>query len=237
MKVLVNGGINLSELDGWWAEAYTPEVGWAIGDGQEHGDDPTWDRQDAESLYAILENEVIPQFYTHDEKGIPTAWVARIRESMANLTPIFSANRTMREYAERYYVPAAAAYRNRAAHEGKAGTELVRWQRDLARNWAAMRFGSVKVETSGERHRFNVQIYLGEIDPDHVRVELYAEASAGGKGQRAMTRGDRLVGANGFNYSAEVSCTRPATDYTLRIIPCHEGVAVPLEVNSILWER
>ena len=118
MKVLVNGGINLSELDGWWAEAYTPEVGWALGDGKEHGDDPAWDAAEAEALYDLLEREVIPEFYARDDKGIPTSWVARIRESMARLTPRFSANRTVREYTEQRYIPAAAAYRGRAADNG-----------------------------------------------------------------------------------------------------------------------
>ena len=93
MKVLVNGGINLSELDGWWAEAYAPELGWALGDGREHDDDPTWDAAEAEALYDLLEREVIPAFYTRDEQGIPAAWVARMRESMARLTPRFSAGR------------------------------------------------------------------------------------------------------------------------------------------------
>ena len=100
MKVLVNGGLNLSVLDGWWAESYSHNVGWAIGDGQEHGDDPAWDRADAEALYAVLENEVIPEFYKRDEQGIPRSWVARIRESMAVLTPAFSANRAVRQYTE-----------------------------------------------------------------------------------------------------------------------------------------
>ena len=88
MKVLVNGGINLSELDGWWAEAYTPDVGWALGDGQEHGDDPAWDAAEADALYDLLERKVIPEFYTRDEHGIPVAWVARMRESMARLTTL-----------------------------------------------------------------------------------------------------------------------------------------------------
>ena len=90
MKVLVNGGLNLSELDGWWDEAYTPEVGWAIGDGKEHGEDPAWDASEADMLYTLLEREVIPEFYQRDQNGIPTAWVKRIRESMARLTPRFS---------------------------------------------------------------------------------------------------------------------------------------------------
>ena len=96
MKVLVNGGVNLSELDGWWAEGYEPELGWAIGDGREHGDDPAWDATEAEELYELLEREVVPQFYTRDENGIPAAWVARVRESMARLTPRFSSNRAVR---------------------------------------------------------------------------------------------------------------------------------------------
>jgi len=100
MKVLVNGGINLSELDGWWAEAYTPELGWAIGDGNEHGDDPAWDAIEADQLYNLLEQEVVPEFYNRNEKGIPAAWISRMRESMAQLTPRFSADRTVREYTE-----------------------------------------------------------------------------------------------------------------------------------------
>ena len=121
MKVLVNGGINLSELDGWWAEAYAPEVGWALGDGQEHGDDPAWDAVEAEALYELLEREVIPEFYTRDDQGIPTAWVRRMRESMARLTPRFSASRAVCEYTEERYLPAAAAYRQRAADDGCRG--------------------------------------------------------------------------------------------------------------------
>ena len=97
MKVLVNGGLNLSELDGWWAEAYAPSVGWALGDGAEHADDPARDALEASQLYDILENQVIPEFYSRDENDIPRRWVARVRESMAQLTPLYSANRSVRE--------------------------------------------------------------------------------------------------------------------------------------------
>ncbi len=109
MKVLVNGGINLSELDGWWAEAYSPEIGWALGDGCEHGEDPAWDAAEADALYNLLEREVIPEFYARDGQSIPTRWVERMRKSMASLTPRFSADRTVREYTEQHYVPGAAA--------------------------------------------------------------------------------------------------------------------------------
>ena len=193
MKVLVNGGINLSELDGWWAEAYTPEVGWALGDGQEHGDDPAWDALEADALYERLEREVIPEFYTRDERGIPTAWVARMRESMARLTPRFSANRTVREYTEQHYLPAATAYRLRIANKGAIGRQMVDWQHSLEQKWATLHFGEVKVETSGEQHIFEVQVYFNDLDPKAVRVELYAD----GVGARSSAAGDEACSPTG----------------------------------------
>jgi glycogen phosphorylase len=179
MKVLVNGGINLSELDGWWAEAYTSGVGWALGDGQEHGDDPSWDAAEAQALYDLLEREVIPEFYSRDESGIPRAWVARMRESMARLTPRFSTNRTVREYTEQHYLPAAATYRARAADNGAVGRQLVNWQHALEQKSAMLHFGEVKVEIVGEHYVFEVQVYLDELDPNAVRVELYADGING----------------------------------------------------------
>jgi len=237
MKVLVNGGINLSELDGWWAEAYTPEVGWALGDGQEHGDDPSWDAAEAAALYDLLEREVIPEFYTRNKQGIPTAWVGRMRESMAQLTAQFSANRTVREYTEGHYIPAAAAYRERAADKGAVGAQVVNWQHTLEQKWAMLRFGEAKVVSDEGNHKFEVEVYLGSFDPNSLRVELYADGVNGGEPEwQEMTRSQELMDANGYYYSAQVPATRPATDYTARVIPHHDGVAVPLEANQILWQ-
>jgi starch phosphorylase len=239
MKVLVNGGINLSELDGWWAEAYTPEVGWALGDGLEHGDDPARDAIEAEELYTILEQKVIPEFYTRDKQGIPTAWVARMRESMAQLTPQFSANRTVREYAERYYLPAAAAYHERAVEKGKAGLQMVDWQHTLRNKWSNVRFGDVKVVTNGEWHLFEAQVYLNGIGPDAVHVELYADKLSSGSPVRIeMSRDQQLVGAeNGYIYKGQAPTTRPHGDFTARIVPYFTGAAIPLEEAHILWQR
>ncbi|MGP1677643.1 MAG: alpha-glucan family phosphorylase [Burkholderiales bacterium] len=239
MKVLVNGGINLSELDGWWAEAYTAEVGWALGDGQEHGDDPAWDAAEAEALYGLLEREVIPEFYARDEQGIPVAWVTRMRESMAQLTPRFSASRAVREYTEQHYLPAASAYLARAADKGAVGVAMVNWRLALARKWSALRFGEAKLETDAAQHVFEVQVYLDDLDPEAVRVELYADGAGGAAPERVqMQRVRQLVGAiNGYAYRAGVPATRPATDYTARVIPQRDEAAVPLEDAHILWQR
>jgi starch phosphorylase len=238
MKVLVNGGINLSELDGWWAEAYTPEVGWALGDGQEHGDDPAWDAVEADALYDRLEREVIPEFYTRDERGIPTAWVKRMRESMTRLTPRFSATRTVREYAVQHYLPAATAYRLRIANKGAIGRQMIDWQHRLEQKWATLHCGEVKVETRGECHVFEVQVFLNDLDPEAVRVELYAAGVMGSAPVRQeMKRVRQLAPASGgYVYSAAVSAVRPPGDYTARVIPQCNGAAVPLEAAHILWQ-
>jgi starch phosphorylase len=239
MKVLVNGGTNLSELDGWWAEAYTPEVGWALGDGREHGDDPAWDAREADALYDLLERQVIPEFYARDENGIPTAWVNRMRESMARLTPRFSASRAVREYTEHHYLPAATAYQARSANAGAIGKQIVDWQHDLGQHWATLCFCGVTVETRGEQHLFEVQVRLNGLEAEAVRVELYADGIMGGPPVRQeMKRTRSLAGAvGGYVYSVAVSAARPAADYTPRMMPHHDGVAIPLEDARILWQR
>ena len=238
MKVLVNGGINLSELDGWWAEAYAPQLGWPLGDGQEHDDDPRWDAAEATALYDLLEQQVIPEFYARDKDGIPGAWIRRMRESMAQLTPHFSTNRVVREYTEQHYLPAASEYRSRAADAGAIGVGIARWRNALERGWGALRFGAVTIDTRSGFHFFEVAVYLGDLDPGYVRVELYADGIDGMSVRQEMLRSRRLSDASGgYVYGAQVSASRPASDYTARLVPHHAGVAVPLQATEILWQR
>ena len=174
MKILVNGGVNLSELDGWWAEAYSPDVGWALGDGMEHDSDPAWDAEEAEQLYSLLENEVIPEFYDRDDQGIPRRWIARVRESMARLTPEYSTNRMMKDYLEKYYLAGAAAYRERIAPPGPGlpplgvAADIEGWRALLDEHWDEIRFVDYQVETEegprGERQVFTATVALGR-DP------------------------------------------------------------------------
>lgn len=239
MKVLVNGGINLSELDGWWAEAYTPDVGWAIGDGKEHGDDPAWDAMQAEQLFDILENEVIPQFYDRNQKGIPTKWIERMRESMAQLTPRFSADRTVREYTESHYLPAAKAYQARVANNGKVGKQISTLLNSLNQHWGEMRFGEVSIESTDKQHEFNVKVNFGAVNPDTVQVQLFADGINGEAPTIAEMKLDRKPKGQDreYSYRVTVPSSRHASDYTARVVPCFEGLSVPLETNLILWQR
>ena len=239
MKVLVNGGLNLSELDGWWAEAYSPQVGWALGNGQEHGDDPGWDAAEAEELYDTLEKKVIPAFYNRDNNGIATEWVTRMRESMSRLTPLFSANRAVREYTEKYYLPAAAAYHERASDQGAYARSLLQWKQELAEHWASLSFGGLRVESSPQKHSLSVEVHLGELRADWVRVQLYADPlDAEPPFLSEMTATGSAESSSGWRiYAADVPASRPASDYTPRIVPSHSAVRIPLEEAHILWRR
>ena len=239
MKVLVNGGINVSELDGWWAEAYAPEVGWALGDGHEHGDDPAWDAVEAEALYDMLEKEVIPEFFARTEKGIPTAWVARMRESMARLTPRFSASRTVREYTEQHYLPAASAYQVHVADNGAGIRKVIDGQNALARQLSAIRFGAVTVEAQGDENLIAVELSLGDVSPDKVRVELYADSDKDGDAVEKEMTGtpEQGKGEGGYTYRATVPSARPATDFTARITANRDPLAQDLEAGWMLWQK
>jgi starch phosphorylase len=240
MKVLVNGGLNLSELDGWWAEAYAPELGWALGDGREHDGDPAWDAVEASRLFDLLEQQVIPEFYSRDGDGIPRAWIARVRESMAKLTPAYSANRAVREYVEQCYLPAAAAYRERAENRGAKGAQIANWQRELASAWPGLNLVRVTVETHNDRHRFTAEVVRGSLDVQALSVQLYADPPLGGSEvvRQEMVRLDaRATGTGADLYVTEVPASRANTDYTVRIVPAFPGVNVPLEAAFVRWQR
>jgi starch phosphorylase len=162
-----------------------------------------------------------------------------MRESMARLTPYFSADRTVREYTEQYYLPAAIANRERVANKGAIGRQMVDWRHNLEPRWATLRFGEMKVETRGEQHLFEVQVYLNDLAPTAVRAELYAEGVMGDAPVRQeMTWVRQQASAPGsYIYSAAVPAARPPADYTARLIPHCNGVRIPLEETRILWQR
>jgi len=238
MKVLVNGGINLSNWDGWWAEAYTPE--WvALGDGQEHGDDPAWDAVEARRSTNLLEREVIPEFYAGTQTAFPPHGSSGMRESMALLTPRFSADRTVREYTEQRYLPAATAFRERAANKVRRGRQIVDWQHASSGAGGLLRFGEVRVDTSAEHHVFEVDLFLNDLDPNAVRVELYAEGINGGDPVREAMRCVRPAPERG----TPVSIRQPYRRHALQVTTRRESITsaprrcVPLESNRILWQR
>jgi starch phosphorylase len=238
MKVLANGGLNLSVLDGWWEEAFAAELGWAIGDcGPD--DDAEADRRDALALYAVLEQQVLPEFYDRDREGLPRRWLARIRQSLARLTPAYSSTRMAAEYIERLYLPAAAEFRRRVADGGAAAVAMRQWETGLRRGWQRLHIGEPTITDGDGTWRFSVPVYLGDIEVDAVRVEIVADpVDSVPPPEVALQPGAPIAGSvNGYLYVGSVPSIRPLADYTIRLIPARLGVAVPAELELILWQK
>ncbi len=239
MKVLVNGGLNLSELDGWWAEAWQPDLGWALGDGREHDHDTRYDAAEAAQLYDLLEHSIAPAFYSRNESGVPEQWVARIRRSMATLTPRFSSNRMVRDYYQQYYVRLAENFRRRRKHGAHRAQWIHDWLARIDTHWNAVHIGQVERRSENGQHIFDVQAYLDDLDPSDVQVQLYADATdSGPAAHHPMQLTEVLAGAvNGYHYHLSIEAHRDIDDYTVRIIPWKADIEIPLESQKIVWER
>ena len=235
MKVLVNGGLNVSELDGWWVEAYAPDRGWALGDGRGHPD-PSRDGTEAEALYALLEREIVPVFFDRDAAGLPRAWLACVRTSMRELAPHFSSARMLREYVETRYLPATRLYRARAAAGARVARELAAWADRVARHWDEVAIGEVQAEAHGDTLRVAARVRCGGLPPDDVRVELIADPVDGQDAvcepMRLDARGDDGAG---HLWTVTLHTARPARHFTPRVVPHHPHANLPMELPAIRW--
>ncbi|MBD3629715.1 alpha-glucan family phosphorylase [Cyclobacterium sp.] len=238
MKVLVNGGLNLSTLDGWWAEAFSPEVGWAIGNAADTKDNGLSEEREAELLYDMLEYQVIPEFYERTPDGLPLMWLERIRKSISRLAPVFSANRTVREYTDNYYLPAAQRYLERSASFTGMGMEIFEIQQQVRQHWDKISFGDIQTETKGEFHVFQASLMLEEIHPEWVSVEIFAENRNGAMPEKIkMQRVENMDDHGHQVYTGKVPANRPLAHFTIRVIPFCTELALPLESSYILWQR
>lgn len=236
MKVLANGGLNLSQLDGWWAEACTDEVGWGIGNGAEH--DESYDVVDAEQLYSLLEEQVAPAFYLRNDAGIPEQWVKRMRASMGSLVTQFSADRAVRDYTDQYYLPAAQAYRARTAQDSRLAKELNDIREQLQAHAARIRFLDLKMSQCNGRYQVVLQMDLAGISAVYLRVQLYREDDGRTAAQTWDLCLDPTAQTDGaLVYRGEVPDDCPEQSYTARVIAdASSGLNVPLEAGFIAWQ-
>lgn len=244
MKLLANGGLNLSILDGWWDEAYTPEVGWAIGHGENYTDAEAQDQIESEALYNLLEHEVVPLFYQRDSADVPRGWVSRMKSSMSRLSPVFCTNRMVAEYAERFYLPAHRRHQ-RLAEDGAARVKpLVEWRRRVLEFGRQVRVvnvdSSVMQETQvGAEVKVTVRVQLAALASSDVRVQIYYGAvDADGnipQGQAVEMDHQGQIGGDHL-YTGRFECRDSGSSgFSVRVVPFQEDAIVPYEMPWVQW--
>ncbi len=245
MKLLANGGLNLSVLDGWWAEGYDRDTGWAIGRGEDYNNDDYQDAVEADALYNLLEKDLAPLFYERDRDGIPRRWIAKMKNSMKRLSPAFCTNRMVAEYAARFYVPAAQRFSYLA--DGGDGSKLrpiIDWRRRFRACGSQVHITHVQVDNgrelhTGEKAPVSVSVFLGAIPPEFVRVQMVSGV-VDGEGKICNGHATDLTRAGEqereYRYRGELDCSESGTyGFSVRVIPAHPDVRIPFEHPWVVW--
>jgi glycogen phosphorylase len=246
MKCAPNGGINLSVLDGWWHEGFNGNNGWAIAAEISDGTVEFQSAVDANSLYQLLENQIIPLYYAKPDGKLPLAWLQLMRESIRSVTPVFNTHRMVKEYTERLYIPAARSHENFAQNSCEPATLLSQWKTRMRKDWPQVRIHDVQVGNKdrqnilvGESLQVSAHVYLGDVDPNHVRVEAYhGEADNGGIKNPSVS----VLNASGRNgdgsylYQGSVPASESgAYGFSVRVVPTHPHLMQSHELRLIAW--
>ncbi|MFW6161197.1 MAG: alpha-glucan family phosphorylase [Planctomycetota bacterium] len=245
MKIAVNGGLNISILDGWWCEAYRPENGWAIGRGEEYDDEETQDAVESQALYDILEKEVVPTFYQRGSDGLPRKWIQKMKASMRTVCPEFNTHRMVQEYTERFYVPGIRKGRKLLASGLANARSLATWKQRLAKAWQGIEILSVEVAAQRE-HRVGAElpvraaVRLGNVTDDDIVVQIYeGKLNAHHEIQEPTILDmacERCDDDGVCHYTGSIPCENAGLHgCVLRILPRHEDLSNPHDTGLILW--
>ena len=245
MKLLANGGLNLSVLDGWWAEGYDPEVGWAIGNGEEYSDENYQDQVESEALYNLIENDVVPLFYDRDDDGLPRKWIAKMKASMKKLSPFFNTNRMVAEYAERFYIPASTRHLKLATDRGTKAQDLVAWRRRIHDFGGQVRVTKVDAPpaqevTVGFQMTVRAKVALGGLSPSDVLVQVYSGRVDPSSGEIVDGRAadmDLVESGGGEHvFQATIVCHESGScGFGVRVVPHHPDAVLPYELPWVNW--
>ncbi|MBD3182370.1 alpha-glucan family phosphorylase [Candidatus Poribacteria bacterium] len=245
MKAAANGGINMSVLDGWWDEAYKPEIGWAIGHGENYSDEAYQDKVESEAIYEMLEKEVVPLFYNVGNNSLPRKWIQLMKASMASICPMFNTNRMVHEYIEQFYHPSAYNAKILTADNFAKAKEQSKWKTFIKLNWSSVRIDNVDMENVseikvGNQVKVKAQVYLGVLNPEDVDVEIY-KGTVDSQGE--ITNASIISmncseshGEDRYTFEGNIKCDSSGLHgYTVRILPRHGELSNPHELGLILW--
>ncbi|NUQ79375.1 MAG: alpha-glucan family phosphorylase [Polyangiaceae bacterium] len=246
MKAGMNGVLHASVLDGWWCEAYAGDNGFAIGWGEEHADTEHGDRLEAQSLYRLLEEDIVPLFYQRDEDGLPRGWIAAMKRSIATIAPVFNTSRMVKEYAERYYVPAATRYLSMLHGNLAKAWSLCAWKERVLSAWPSVRIESVGAQgearvVAGRDLVVSAVVHLGALNPGDVDVDLYFGKLQQGKvlareGTSAMRAAEDLGGGR-YRYEGVITAREAGEHaFAVRVLPRHEALRDKFAMRLVAWQ-
>lgn len=244
MKVVFNGGINCSILDGWWDEAYTARTGWAVGRGELYTDNAYQDEVESNAVYDLLEKELIAKFYDRDRDGIPRGWIQRMKTSMTDLCGEFSVNRMIREYALRTYFPATLRFADWLSKDAARAKKISEWKRKTESEWKNVRIENVETQIPetvrvGDDMVINATVDLGALVPADVSVQIYhgqidAYNNIMDADISTMTPGKQTDGR--YLYTGHIKYSSSGRHgFTVRVLPHHEDLSSPFETGLIQW--
>ncbi len=248
MKVIYNGGLNCSILDGWWAEGYSPEVGWAIGNGEEYGENEVESQNyiESEALYNILEQDIIPLFYNRGRDGLPRDWIARMKNSMRILAPFFNTQRMVQQYTDVMYIPCYETSRQMMANDLEEGLAFAAWRSRLQNAWRQVRVRGVELPPRqikvGTEVEIGAVVDLGQLTPDDVRVQLYwgdidTRGDITSERAQAVDMTPTSGSDNGiWRFTARVQYnTSGERGLSVRVLPHHPALSTPFIPGFIIW--
>jgi starch phosphorylase len=244
MKAAMNGVLNLSILDGWWDEIYTPECGWAIGSGEEYEDQELQDEIESKAAYDLLEREIIPLFYTRGRDGLPRPWVKHMKASMAQVGREMNSHRMLIEYSEHFYLPALEKARAFAAEEYASARAIAAYLQRLKKSWAQVKVESLTVPEQtmykiADKVEVSARINLGGLSPQEVRVELYfGSISSSGTIENAgsVEMIPQSDGRSAVEYRGQIECAVTGRQgYTVRLLPKHPALIHPYVPGYLRW--
>jgi starch phosphorylase len=245
MKVIANGGLNLSVLDGWWDEAYNHEVGWKIGNGEEYENLDYQDEVESRLIYEMIEKEIIPLFYNRGEDKLPRGWIAMMKNSMRTLGPFFNTHRMVREYSERFYFKAYEKRLLLMNNKWKKAKEFSAWKQKVYQNWNNVKFISIAEELKGvelkvgNKYPITAEVELGDLTPKDIDVQIYYGKIDNGEKDKnfvTMTYVPKKSKDNRYTYRGEIECVNTGQfGFTLRILPKHELLINQFELGLIRW--
>jgi starch phosphorylase len=246
MKVACNGGLNLSILDGWWCEGYAQDNGWAIGHGEEYTDLTYQDDVESRAIYDLLEQEIVPLFYTRSSDSLPRGWLRMMKRSMSTLCPVFNTNRMVGEYMDKCYWPSAQRFALLTAENLRRAATLAGWRRNLARGWGGVRVEAVEASGADPMHvgselQVDARVQLGPFSPEDVEVQLF-HGLVDSLGEIpypktvAMGHNGAPAGGGAWQYSGLIPCRASGQyGYAVRVLPRNKDLSNPFEPGLVCW--